>query len=508
MKKSDVLKKQKLFDPFRADSENGWDRLGIPVFSAIRNSLVVLFYLLIFSGISFGEGYSSSPEKSAIIVLNDPPRENSDCYYDSFSQQNELDGIEDRFYNDSNAEELCLAQNGIGGRFFGNRRGTFFSESPLLGNPFSGNTPSFAGASSIRTSYYNWYDHSRRRTVPVKVYRPAALDARAPVILFSHGLGGSNERCSYLGEYWAYNGYVAVFITHFGSDESVWRGKLRPLNELKNAYESSWTGQSRAKDIQFVIGQLESLVEQGKDKLGSQLNLQRIGVAGYDLGAFASMLMAGQLPPEGGQPISDPRIRAIIAMSPPVQANRAPLTQVYSKIEIPCLFITGTQDDGIVGSTRASQRRIPFDRIGCNDQYLLTFQGTDHMIYAGHPFLSSTRNDAPFQVVISRMSTNFWNAYLKEDPNALSFLMSQNVSGLINGLGRIERKFYLREEMANATKPSLPETKTRVAKPPIESDGTEFYSAPVSPYRPGPVFSNGPRPLRNRGQIPSRPLPH
>ena len=49
--------------------------------------------------------------------------------------------------------------------------------------------------------------------------------APVPVILFSHGLGGNREGSKFLGEHWAARGYVAVFLQHPGSDDSVWKGK-------------------------------------------------------------------------------------------------------------------------------------------------------------------------------------------------------------------------------------------------------------------------------------------
>lgn len=53
-------------------------------------------------------------------------------------------------------------------------------------------------------------DASRDRIIPIKVYLPAEKRP-APVVLFSHGLGGSREGSAYLGRHWAARGYVAVF---------------------------------------------------------------------------------------------------------------------------------------------------------------------------------------------------------------------------------------------------------------------------------------------------------
>src|ERR1044071_3671029 len=65
-------------------------------------------------------------------------------------------------------------------------------------------------------------DASRNRDVPVKIYYPRSKDPQEkfPVIVFSHGAGGSKDGYAYLGETWAQAGYVCVHPEHFGSDKA------------------------------------------------------------------------------------------------------------------------------------------------------------------------------------------------------------------------------------------------------------------------------------------------
>src|SRR6266853_1908326 len=57
------------------------------------------------------------------------------------------------------------------------------------------------------------HDETRNRDIPLRVYLPAHTTPE-PVVLFSHGLGGSRGGSAYLGKHWAARGYVAVFIQH------------------------------------------------------------------------------------------------------------------------------------------------------------------------------------------------------------------------------------------------------------------------------------------------------
>ena len=66
-------------------------------------------------------------------------------------------------------------------------------------------------------------DSDRNREVPVKIYLTPSNEPQ-PVVLFSHGLGGSRNASPYLGNHWAENGYIAVFVQHKGSDSSIRNG--------------------------------------------------------------------------------------------------------------------------------------------------------------------------------------------------------------------------------------------------------------------------------------------
>ena len=65
----------------------------------------------------------------------------------------------------------------------------------------------------VTTSNFEPIDKARKREVPVKIYlKPSAKPQ--PVVLFSHGLGGSRDASPYLGKHWAEHGYIAVFVQH------------------------------------------------------------------------------------------------------------------------------------------------------------------------------------------------------------------------------------------------------------------------------------------------------
>ncbi|MEY3104809.1 MAG: hypothetical protein RJA72_841, partial [Pseudomonadota bacterium] len=80
---------------------------------------------------------------------------------------------------------------------------------------------------------FELFDIFRQRPVPVRLHLPQRASAESPVplIVFSHGLGGSRMGYSYLARHWANAGLASLHPQHVGSDNSVWRGN--PLELLQ-----------------------------------------------------------------------------------------------------------------------------------------------------------------------------------------------------------------------------------------------------------------------------------
>jgi len=131
-------------------------------------------------------------------------------------------------------------------------------------------------------------DDARQREIPLRVYLPAST-APAPIVLFSHGLGGSREGYAYLGEHWAARGYVAVFMQHPGSDDSVWKGA--PRGERRDAMEQAASGRNfflRVQDVRAVLDQLDSWNGTAGHTLAVRLDLARVGMSGHSFGAVTT----------------------------------------------------------------------------------------------------------------------------------------------------------------------------------------------------------------------------
>jgi len=291
------------------------------------------------------------------------------------------------------------------------------------------------GAFAVAVVRYDWLDTARNRPVPVKIYYPEQGAGPFPVIVFSHGLGGSREGYEYLGRHWASHGYVVAHVQHQGSDDKVWKDQERPFREMQRAIGDTRNAIARPLDVRFVLDQLTILARQ-PGPVQNRLNLKAAGIAGHSFGGWTTLAVAGEVFPGGTE--SDPRFKAAIAMSAAVDLRHDP-DKSYGTIRIPILHMTGTRDDSPIGETRAGQRRIPFDHIQGADQYLVTLEGGDHMVFAGQRRGGRVDEKDPlFHDLILESTTAFWDAYLKDDAAAKSWLAGGGFQDVMGKNGKLE----------------------------------------------------------------------
>lgn len=301
-------------------------------------------------------------------------------------------------------------------------------------------TPAWAGSyqptpgtNKVDFVRYEWHDASRNRDVPVKIYYPKTGAGPFPVIIFSHGLGGTREGYSYLGEYWAAHGYVSVHPQHLGSDDGIFKnGGTRHLwDTLRNVFENPTNSYNRALDVSFVIDQLEKL-DHEPSPLQNRLDLSRLGMAGHSFGAATTLIVVGERSSAVTGKFLEPRIKAAIAMSPPVFDGLQ-----FDGIHVPVFVMTGTHDAGF---TRTADRRTAYDGITSPGTCLVIFKGADHLTFSGHFHWWEKWKDKKFQPLIQATTTAFWDAHLRDDAAAKAWLEQGGFTGLMKSAGTFELK--------------------------------------------------------------------
>jgi predicted dienelactone hydrolase len=110
----------------------------------------------------------------------------------------------------------------------------------------------------------------------------------------------------------------------------------------------------------------------------------KIGVAGHGYGAYTALLLAGARTFPGGAQYGDPRVKAAIAISPPGLSEARGLTrESWSSVDVPVLFLTGSQDQGVVESETPEWRREAFALLPAGEKWLVVIEGARHGTFAG-----------------------------------------------------------------------------------------------------------------------------
>ena len=277
-----------------------------------------------------------------------------------------------------------------------------------------------------------WLDAGRQRKLPWRLRVPA-VSGPWPVVLFSHGLGGSREGGAAWSEAWSAAGMAVLHLQHPGSDTSTLLGGMATLRRAATAEQL----RERVLDVRFVLDELtrQAAAAGPGASVWSSLRLDAVGLAGPSFGAHTTQALAGQ---RYGVPadFADQRLKAFVALSP--SAPRGPganLQRAFGDIRRPFMAITGSLDgDPLGGDNTAESRAQVFDGLPQGQRALLWLAGADHMSFAGGsvgpipsagPFQrhgDAARLQTQHHGLVAQITSWWWRAHLAQDPQALAAL--------------------------------------------------------------------------------------
>jgi predicted dienelactone hydrolase len=243
-----------------------------------------------------------------------------------------------------------------------------------------------APAAAVRTLDFDWVDAERgARPVAARLYLPeaeaaAAAAAKWPLVVFSHGMGGSRYGYSYLGRHWAQQGFAVLHLQHQGSDRAVWTSNL--LDVVGNLRRAASDAQAiaRAQDVSFGISRLLA-----EPEIGARIDAQAVAVAGHSYGANTALLVAGARVERDGKPVDlrDARVKAAILLSAPPFYGESDPARILRGVTIPTLHLTGTRDEIRIPGYYSSpdDRLAVFEAVASDDKLFASFDGGTHSIF-------------------------------------------------------------------------------------------------------------------------------
>lgn len=271
-------------------------------------------------------------------------------------------------------------------------------------------------------------DPARGRTIPTRIHMPSG-PGPWPVVLFSHGFGGSLAAFGEAGRAWASRGVVVIHPTHTDSvqlpDPTLPEEDARAVRQaLAATMGPSGSGaalaavlerpvflRSRLADIAF----LQALI-QGKDsrlpaQVRSRVDPGRMGMAGHSYGAYLTLVLCGaRLSPSTPVPMPT-GFRGGLVISGQGSGRLGLQPGAFDRIRLPLLSVTGSRDFGAAGETPA-WRLEAFEHAPPGRQYAAILDGFRHMDFDApdaDPVLGRTAGR------LRALQSAFWRATLSGD---------------------------------------------------------------------------------------------
>jgi predicted dienelactone hydrolase len=316
------------------------------------------------------------------------------------------------------------------------------------------------GPYSVETIDQTIHDSRRNKDLPVRILVPKS-SGPFPVIVFSHGAGGSGQNYFPLTGFWATHGYIVIQPTHNDSialrrqkGESLPSGP-RDLIDDYRFNSDDWA--NRALDISFVIDSLQALEKQ-VPQLKGRMDQKRIAMAGHSYGAFTTQMIGGALVdfPNGPKAKSfrDDRPIALMMLSPQGKNQNGLTENSWKSMTRPMMSMTGTYDNGAMQQV-ASWRKDPFTYSPPGDKYHVFIDNAFHMSFTGALAQGNDEGSSRRRMIarlaertdqkvvfdyVKIASIAFWDAYLKNDIKARSYLKSNGLSAYSHDSVKIDQK--------------------------------------------------------------------
>jgi predicted dienelactone hydrolase len=199
-------------------------------------------------------------------------------------------------------------------------------------------------AAEIDKIYWN----EAHRNAPVR-------KGRFPLVIFSHGNGGSRNQNTFWCDYLASHGYIIVSPDHTGNARwTIIDGK--PV--VFQASERSNSAKDRPIDLSFLLDQMIRWDKGADKRFAGRIDTGRVAVTGMSFGSYTAHWASD----------ADPRFKAVIAMSgaPPSHTN----------LTVPSLRMLGTEDRTIGAPGNAAIRDNHAKHTG--PSYLLELKNGGH----------------------------------------------------------------------------------------------------------------------------------
>lgn len=235
----------------------------------------------------------------------------------------------------------------------------------------------------VATTYANWV--AGQLDLDISLTVPARLGP-FPMVVYLPALGETRSAGEAWRTFWAQSGYAVLSLQPLAGDARVWATPQARSGDsaflARERYSAKVTTE-RLAALQEALAELQRRHARGEAPL-DKIDLSRVAIAGYDVGAYTAMLVAGESPrgvPVASLPFA---VKAVIALSPYADFSGTPFDQRYAGISGPVLSVTSDNDADRLGVIPSPAiRKAPFDSMPSGNKYLLNMVDIPHAGLSG-----------------------------------------------------------------------------------------------------------------------------
>lgn len=243
-------------------------------------------------------------------------------------------------------------------------------------------------ASSAHASYattrYTWT--LRGQPVTLVLAQPTRAGP-TPLVIYLPGLGEPSDAGERWRQAWAAAGYAVLSVQLLDEDAQAWQSPLARAGAFKALGHQRYAGalvQQRAQALLDLVAEIQHRASAGEAPW-QRLDWGRLALAGYDLGAYTAMTLAGEHVPDADAMDRRLPLRAIVVLSPHASAAQGAFDTRYRDIRTPVMSLTSDRDNDALGVMEdVALRQAPFTHMLAPDKYLLALHGLPHARFSGN----------------------------------------------------------------------------------------------------------------------------
>jgi predicted dienelactone hydrolase len=208
-----------------------------------------------------------------------------------------------------------------------------------------------------------------------------------PLVFYFPGLGESPDAGFAWRQFWAEAGYAVLSAQPAKYGSAVWSSDRAHGGDFLDIAKEAFAAPSLATRTELARGLLDETWRRRRGKRDAALDridMSRVAVAGYDLGAQTAMMIAGENV-QGVESLQIPEgVKCVVALSPYADFSGMGLESNFNSIRLPVLSVTSSEDTDAYGLVKsAAVRRAPYQYMPPSQKYLLILSGAPHSLFAG-----------------------------------------------------------------------------------------------------------------------------